>query len=549
MDWKSIYKKEILDERAHNLFHEQRDLKRLDGWFLIKEIQMNNEYLFKDEPLEIATAKLLEKVVEELPLKLSDNSVFAGTQNDAFAKTYALINPNFKVETFEGYCDPVAVFDDIEPNESFTRERIDKVKKYYSETSYVKQLTNVYKKTGIETKEVAYFVEQVTGHVVADFRNILSSGIFVQLKIIDSKQQETQDIEKKRVYEAMKIALNSAVILANRYADIAHEKILHANEPEQKARFQLLENTLRRVPLYGSTSLFEAIQSYIILWEMMCIEQSPNPYAFSAGNVDRIFEIYRAKDNVTRDLAASLFKHLLVFFNVGDRSWAISQNLLLSGMDTDNSDMTSLMTYAIMDAYKGTNYPQPILSVKLHKNTPRKLYEEMGEFFFTAGKLTPSFFNDESLFLILKKSGVDEQDLPDYAVAGCQEPLIMGKDDGNTTNSWLNLGKVLELTLNDGCSLISGKKIGLQYKDLFEEKDPLSILKNLRAAFYKQLDYIINKMVDAANGCSASLSNLRVPFLSANMGGIVSGIDMRDIHRQGTKYNGSGCLIHGNRPC
>ena len=29
------------------------------------------------------------------------------------------------------------------------------------------------------------------------------------------------------------------------------------------------------------------------------------------------------------------------------------------------------------------------------------------------------------------------------------------------------------------------------------------------------------------------------------MGGIESGIDMRDTQKQGTKYNGSGCLIHG----
>ena len=29
------------------------------------------------------------------------------------------------------------------------------------------------------------------------------------------------------------------------------------------------------------------------------------------------------------------------------------------------------------------------------------------------------------------------------------------------------------------------------------------------------------------------------------MSGQRNGIDARDIHRQGTKYNGSGCLIHG----
>ena len=46
-------------------------------------------------------------------------------------------------------------------------------------------------------------------------------------------------------------------------------------------------------------------------------EQAPNPFAFSVGNADRIFEPYR-KD-LTTEQAASLFKHFLVFYNVGDK--------------------------------------------------------------------------------------------------------------------------------------------------------------------------------------------------------------------------------------
>ena len=81
-------------------------------------------------------------------------------------------------------------------------------------------------------------------------------------------------------------------------------------------------------------------------------------------------------------------------------------------------------------------------------------------FFFTPGCLTPSLFNDDSLFPILEAHGVETGDLADYSVAGCQEPLIMGKDNGNTTNSWLNLGKILELCISGGVSTVTGKKLG-----------------------------------------------------------------------------------------
>ena len=48
----------------------------------------------------------------------------------------------------------------------------------------------------------------------------------------------------------------------------------------------------------------------------------------------------------------------------------------------------------------------------------------------------------------------------------------MGKDNGNTTNSWFNLGKVLELTLNNGYSTITGEKIGTAC----EETDALCLV-------------------------------------------------------------------------
>jgi len=52
-------------------------------------------------------------------------------------------------------------------------------------------------------------------------------------------------------------------------------------------------------------------------------------------------------------------------------------------------------------------------------------------------------------------------------------------------------------------------------------------------------------MVAAANAASCAIGLLPVPLLSAFMGGIESGVDLRDSTAQGTRYNGSGCLIHG----
>lgn len=540
----NYYSPQDLENSAKNLYENERNITRLDGWFLTKEIYERIMEENKEKPHIIRTAYALRAVVEELPLYIDENNVFAGTQRDAFAKSYALINPNFRVSTFNGYCDPTQVFQDIEPNEEFSAERIEKVRKSTQNSDYVTSLKKVYDSAQDDTAEVAYFIEQVTGHLIPDFRPVLKYGVKYLQEEIREKLKDADSEKKKLQYQAMDHTLETVQILAQRYADIAKCDLKSADE-KRKRQLEFLIAALEKVPEQGAESLYEAIQSFILLWQVMCLEQAPNPFAFSVGNADRIFEPYREKEGLGREYAAGLLKHFLVFFNVGDRSWAISQNIIIGGKDNDNQDLTNLTSYALLDAYYAMNLPQPILSVKVHNNTPDELYQELGRFFFTSGCLTPSLFNDDSVFEVLKGQNVAVEDLPDYSIAGCQEPLIMGKDNGNTTNSWLNLAKILELTLNDGRSLLTEKKIGKSNEELEVKNNPEEILGNIRDSFYKHVGYFVNRMTEHANGASEAVSHLPVPFLSCFMGGIESGIDTRDANEQGTKYNGSGCLIHG----
>lgn len=542
MEIKAVLNAQKITELAKERFKEERSLNHLEGWFLAKEIQRECDEKFKDDPDSIRIAKTQVEVMKRIPLSLGDYHVFAGTQDDSFARSYALINPAFTVDSFSGYCDPVAVFGDIDPIGDITQERIDDLKEYNNHTKFADALRHAYDLAGDDTSEAIYFIEQVTGHLIPDVRPMLAGGT-ESIRAQIEKNQAACGGDRKDYFEAMKISLDALEVLADRYAALAEEKEAAASG-EAKERYHLMKDTLKKVPRHGADDLFEAIQSFILIWQTMCLEQTPNPFAFSVGNADRIFEPYRAKTNMSREVAASLFKHLLVFFNVADRSWAISQNLIIGGKSNEGEDLTNPTSYALLDAYYDMNLPQPILSVKLHKNTPKELYESLGRFFFTPGCLTPSLFNDDSLFPILEAHGVDHEDLQDYSVAGCQEPLIMGKDNGNTTNSWLNLGKILELCISGGVSTITGKKLG----KTDEEngcKNKLEVLQNIRRIFYQNVDEYADRMTKAANAASEAIGLLQVPFLSTMMGGVESGIDTRDTKRQGTKYNGSGCLIHG----
>ena len=536
-----IYNAEEITKLAKERFQEERKLDHLEGWFWAREIAMECDELYKDDPDSIRIGKTLIQVMKRIPLTIGSYHVFAGTQDDAFARSYALINPAFQVSSFTGYCDPTAVFGDIDPIGDITEERISKVKDYYAKNKFAKKLTAAYAPAEKYTKEAVFFMEQVTGHLIPNVRHFLKDGALTVLEELSQKQKEHED--KKDYYESMKLSVQAMLVLAERYSAMAQE-LAEKAEGKEKSRYTLMAETLKKVPAHGAENLYEAIQAFLLIWQTMCVEQTPNPFAFSVGNADRIFEPYRAKEDMDRDMAAALLKHMLVFFNVADRSWAISQNLIIGGRDAQGNDLTNPTSYTLFDAYYDMNLPQPILSVKLHKNTPDKLYEEMGRFFFTPGVLTPSLFNDDAIFEVLRQKGVAEEDLADYSVAGCQEPLIMGKDNGNTTNSWLNMLKVLELVLQGGKSEITGEQIGKTREELGYDNN-LDLLKNIREVFYKELEFYVDEMVEAANEASRAIGLYQVPFLSTMMGGIESGIDLRDTQKQGTKYNGSGCLIHG----
>lgn len=507
-------------------FFEYQDVKRL-----VRE-EMRSEGL--DPDAKENAGKLLCRCVKRMELTIPAGSIIAGTQDDAFSPSYALINPAFTVESFAGYCDPVAIYNDVEPGGKVTPERIEEIRRYYRQSKYVKELTAVYDRTEKYTSEVAFFMEPVTGHMIPDMREILRLGLDAVLENAGANTAYTPVIKE---------AAQAVKILASRYAEKAAALAVERKDiPGESERLQLIAANCSRVPAKPAENLLQAVQSYLLCWQVMCLEQSPNPYAFSAGNLDRVFHPY-LKDTPFEE-AVAVMRHLLAFYMVGNRGWAISQNLLLGGKDADGNDLTNDMTEVILEAFYRSNSPQPALSVKIHSGTPEKLYRTMGKFYFTPGELTPSLFNDDMMFKLLAEKGIEKADIPDWAVAGCQEPLIMGKENGNTTNSWLNLAKVLELTLNDGCSLLSGKKIALSAAEL-GYGSLKELYHDLKNAFFKQLDHILQVMEKAANGCTEVIGSCATPFGSLLFGGLTSGRDMRDPEDPGVKYCGSGCLIHG----
>ena len=108
---------QILEEGVEKVRSYKRAQETVTDWFFTQETKMLQlDAMLKEgiNPDDAAgQAELLVRVIEKMPLNIIPGSAIPGSQDAGFSPSYALINPAFKVEEFAGYCDPVAIYDDI----------------------------------------------------------------------------------------------------------------------------------------------------------------------------------------------------------------------------------------------------------------------------------------------------------------------------------------------------------------------------------------------------------------------------------------------------
>lgn len=94
----------ILKDGLRKLVDGKRRQLRVDGWFYLQELRMRERETMRrggtdpDDPA--AAGELLCRLAEKMTLSIPEGSALAGTQDDAFSPSYALINPAFRVQSF-----------------------------------------------------------------------------------------------------------------------------------------------------------------------------------------------------------------------------------------------------------------------------------------------------------------------------------------------------------------------------------------------------------------------------------------------------------------
>lgn len=380
------------------------------------------------------------------------------------------------------------------------------------------------------------------GHIVPNCAEWLRHG---PRGIINNvKWKRKQCPEKRDFYDSVILVYEAAIVLIERYRDLARE--MAGCYPQDEKNLHQIANHCD-VIANGTVHTFpEAVQSLWFLFTLLYMES--NATGFSPGRFDQyLYPYYQTsmQEGMSVQETAEVISgfwlkcNQMVYMRNKESAnyyagFPTGFNIALSGKDRDGSDTTNELSYLCLKAQEWMGLPQPNLSIRLHEQTPQAFLEEAAKV-VGKGSGMPQFFNDESIIPGLIAKGIEEADAYHYSIIGCVELTPSGNNLGWANAAMFNMMKVLELTLNHGECLITHKKMGLDLGDL----TTYQTFEDLEDAYAKQMQYFIDRMIECCEVTDRLHGEyLPCPFLS----GVVSGCMEQglDVASGGANYNLTG---------
>jgi len=213
------------------------------------------------------------------------------------------------------------------------------------------------------------------------------------------------------------------------------------------------------------------------------------------------------------------------------------QNVIIGGLTPGGHDGTNPLTYLILDSCRRMQMTNPVLTVRLHRDTPDELVQRVCEVLKAGGGM-PALFNDETLVPAIEHIGIPAADARDYTNDGCWETIIPGRTDFRFQR--LSVMLCLEWALSRGRSRMDGGSAGI------DTGDPRSFttFDHLWLAFLKQLDAMVGRVVRRTVETVDDRSTIApVPLLSALIDGAVS--SRRDMTAGGARFRTFALLAEG----
>lgn len=351
--------------------------------------------------------------------------------------------------------------------------------------------------------------------------------------------------DKKADLEAMAIACDAMIVYGKRYAELARKMAAETTDEQRKKDLLLIAENCDVVPEHAPKTFHQAIQMYWFVHVGITTELNTWD-AFSPGRLDQHLNPFYERDveegRLTREGAQELLECMWVKFNnqpappkVGitlkeSGTYADFVNLNTGGIRPDGQDGVNEVSYIILDVMDEMKLIQPSSNVQISRKTPRKFLKRACEI-SRKGWGQPAFYNTEAIIQELLNAGKTIEDARLGGTSGCVETGCFGKE-AYVLTGYMNLPKILELTLNNGFDKYTGKQVGLETGDPRDFKT----YEELFEAYKKQLHYMVDVKV-RGNAIIEKIcaEHMPCPLMSSIVDDCIA--KGKDYQRGGARYN------------
>lgn len=405
---------------------------------------------------------------------------------------------------------------------------------------YGKEINEISKVAKINQKDHAQ------GHINPDCAGWLKKGPAGLKAEAEAYLAKETDEEKKLFYKSVVTVMEGTINFIQRYRDLLNSQA--EENPEWADNMRKVAQVCDNISKRPAETFHEAAQALWFLFVILQMES--NASSFSPGRMDVfMYPYYKhdkdagiATDQEILDIIESLwlkFNEIVYMRNSNSAKFfagfPIGFNIALGGQDANGNAYENEVSYLLLKAQEHIGLPQPNLSVRLCEKTSDKLLKAAIKV-VSLGSGMPQFFNDNAVIsAMINDLDIEEKDAKNYAIVGCVELTTQGDNLGWSDAAMFNLNKALELALNNGKCLLTGKQLAPDRGNL----TTFDTFEDLESAFKENIDYFMDKMILACEQVEqAHMDLLPTPFLSAVINDCMG--KGEDVTRGGAKYNLSG---------
>ncbi len=530
-------------QTGHDDFSPYERVNRLRSTFLETEFRVDIQRArlitevyrkYPDLPAKLRTACALEHILKNVEIDIYEDELIIGeiAAPAKAAPVYPEFSADWIVDELKNHPFEQREHDKFYITEEDRDELLEIAEFWQGKT--VEDMVNAglseAEKAGSELGKKVYMTNLYhyggIGHFVMDYETLLRIGYRGYLRRIEEKSRtldrdDPNYEEKAQLYEAMTISVKAAMGYIERYGNLAEEKAEKEADQRRKAELAQIARNCRQIAGGPAATMWQALLECAYV---------------KTGNPSKL------KDRVTMSVR-------------NGRGWG-GESLTVGGVDEEGRDVTNDLTFMLLEASVHTRMMNPWLCVRMHENTPYELKVKAIEC-IRAGYGHPKLFNDRAAIEAMQAKGMSLAEARRYAVVGCVEPDLPGMEYGFHDAAYVNLARILELSLNSGKCVDCGKhcpryeicagtgqRLGPDTGSLEDFQNMEDVLESFR----QQLHYWTDQMEKGLNRIDrAHREQKPLPYASLFFHNCIE--DGKELGEGGARYNFTGPQASGIGTC